>query len=175
ARLAELVDLPGLAAAPPAGAEIAATEDCQWRGRVLVGEVHDENAAGLGGFAGHAGLFGTMDGVLDAAAAILSGTWLGPAAMEVMSARHTPTRAFGWQIRHAVPAGAEPPWTGGSLCSARTIGHTGFTGTGLWIDLERGYAWALLTNRVHPTRHAETGIQDLRRAVGNRLAAAVTA
>ncbi|MCA8932407.1 MAG: beta-lactamase family protein, partial [Rhodospirillaceae bacterium] len=105
ARLAELVDQPGLAAAPPAGAEVAATEDCQWRGRVLVGEVHDENSAGLGGFAGHAGLFGTMDGVLDAAAAILAGTWLGPAAMAGMSARHTPTRAFGWQIRHAVPAG----------------------------------------------------------------------
>ena len=149
--------------------------DVEFRRQQVWGDVHDPGAAMLGGVAGHAGLFGTMDGVLDAAAAILAGTWLGPAAMACMSARHTPTRAFGWQIRHAVPAGAEPPWTGGSLCSARTIGHTGFTGTGLWIDLERGYAWALLTNRVHPTRHAETGIQDLRRAVGNRLAAAVTA
>ena len=66
-------------------------------------------------------------------------------------------------------------WAGGDDCSPETIGHTGFTGTGLWIDFKRGYAWSLLTNRVHPTRHVETGIQDLRKAVGNRLAAAMPA
>jgi CubicO group peptidase (beta-lactamase class C family) len=50
------------------------------------------------------------------------------------------------------------------------IGHTGFTGTGVWIDLDRGRAWTLLTNRVHPTRHRESGIVELRRAVGAALA-----
>lgn len=43
---------------------------------------------------------------------------------------------------------------------------------GVWLDFERGYAWALLTNRVHPSRHQETGIQELRRTVGNAIAAA---
>ena len=50
-------------------------------------------------------------------------------------------------------------------------GHTGFTGTGLWVDPTRGLAWVLLTNRVHPTRHGHFDIQGLRRAVGNTLAA----
>lgn len=48
-------------------------------------------------------------------------------------------------------------------------GPSGFTGTGLWIDFAARQAWTLLTNRVHPSRHAESGIFDLRRAVGNAL------
>ena len=173
APLSALVDRPGLTAEPPPEAS-AATEDCPWRGRILSGTVHDENAAALGGLAGHAGLFGTIDGVLDAAQAVLDRTWLSGAALDVMVRPHTATRALGWQIRHDRPQGAEPPWTGGSLCSARTIGHTGFTGTGLWIDPDLGIGWALLTNRVHPTRHVDTGIQPVRQAVGNRLCAALT-
>ena len=58
---------------------------------------------------------------------------------------------LGWEARHE-------GWSGGDTCSEETIGHTGFTGTGVWIDFARGMAWALLTNRVHPTRHRETGI-----------------
>ena len=169
-----LADLPlpdGLTADPEA-TDTAATERCPWRGRVLRGEVHDENAFSLGGLAGHAGLFGTVDGVLSAAHALMAGQWLTPAGLAALAAPRTATRALGWQRRHEEPVGAEPPWTGGSLCSPSTLGHTGFTGTGLWIDLDRGLAWTLLTNRVHPSRHAETGIQDLRRAVGNRVAAA---
>ena len=168
-----LGDLPlsdGLTGRPPPG-RTAATESCPWRGRVLRGEVHDENAFALGGVAGHAGLFGTIDGVLDAAEAILTNRSLSPAAIATMRRPRTATRALAWQIRHEATPANEPPWSGGSLCSTATIGHTGFTGTGLWIDIERGYAWALLTNRVHPSRHADTGIQDLRRAVGNRIAA----
>ena len=52
-------------------------------------------------------------------------------------------------------------------CSAGTIGHTGFTGVGLWVDFDRGRAWTLLTNRVHPTRHFDSGIVALRRATGD--------
>ena len=55
---------------------------------------------------------------------------------------------------------------------AGTIGHTGFTGTGLWIDFDRGLAWTLLTNRVHPTRHRDSGIFALRPAVGDAVIAA---
>ena len=140
----------------------AATERCAWRGRVMRGEVHDENAYALGGAAGHAGLFGTIDGVLDAALSWLRGE---EAWMEEARARHSEIRCLGWQAKHA-------DWPGGDLCSDETIGHTGFTGTGLWIDPARRIAWALLTNRVHPMRHAETGIVALRREVGDLIAGA---
>lgn len=158
--------------ARPVPESCAPTESCPWRGRILRGETHDENAFALGGLAGHAGLFGTIDGVLDAAAGLLAEETLSPAAIAAMRRPRSPTRALGWQVPHDVTEAGQPTWTGGSLCSPDTIGHTGFTGTGLWIDFARGYAWALLTNRIHPSRHAETGIQDLKRAVGNRLAAA---
>ena len=143
----------------------AATERCAWRGRVLKGEVHDENAFALGGAAGHAGLFGTVDGVLDFAAALLAGRALSPASVAAIRTEARPTRTLGWEIRHE-------GWAGGGACSAATIGHTGFTGTGLWIDWERGLAWTLLSNRVHPSRHADSGIQPLRRTTGDAVVAA---
>ena len=146
----------------PDPAETAATERCTWRGRVLRGEVHDENAFALGGAAGHAGLFGTIDGVLDFAQGLLRGV---EPALAGIRTRQSATRTLGWEARHE-------GWSGGDLCSEETIGHTGFTGTGLWIDFSRGIAWALLTNRVHPTRHRETGIAELRRLVGDLIAGA---
>lgn len=161
--LARLPRGPGLGFLPKKKS-FAATEACTWRRRVIVGQVHDENAYSLGGFAGHAGLFGTIDGVLGYAGRLLAGKELKPASVAEIRKRQSPTNNIGWQHHHE-------GWAGGDGCSPETIGHTGFTGTGLWIDFKRGYAWSLLTNRVHPTRHAETGIQDLRKAVGNRLAA----
>ncbi|MBL8697825.1 MAG: serine hydrolase [Alphaproteobacteria bacterium] len=146
----------------PDPAQCAATEACTWRGRVLRGEVHDENAFALGGAAGHAGLFGTIDGVLDFARDLLTGSRLSAAGRAALRAPQSPTRTLGWERRH-------PDWAGGQACSEETIGHTGFTGTGLWIDWTRGLAWALLTNRVHPSRHVDTGIQTLRRETGERL------
>jgi CubicO group peptidase (beta-lactamase class C family) len=142
----------------------AATERCTWRGRVIRGEVHDENAFALGGAAGHAGLFGTIDGVLDFARGLLDGSALSPSSLEAIRTRASETRTIGWEAQH-------PGWNGGDACSPDTIGHTGFTGTGLWVDFERGLAWSLLTNRVHPTRHRETGIGALRRATGERVIA----
>ena len=168
-----LSDLPlesGLAV-PPVAEICAATEACPWRGRVLRGETHDENAFALGGVAGHAGLFGTIDGVLDFAAGVLGGQSLSPASIATMRQRRTATRALGWQVPHDFAEPGQPSWTGGTLCSPATIGHAGFTGTGLWLDFDRLYGWVVLTNRVHPSRHTDTGIQDLKRAVGNRLAA----
>jgi len=147
----------------------AATEDCPWRGRIMRGEVHDENAFALGG-AGHAGLFGNIDGVLDFARDLMAGAVLSRPALDEMRRPQTATRTLGWQFRHSASDMDEPSWVGGSLCSPTTIGHTGFTGTGLWIDFDRGLAWSLLTNRVHPSRHIETGIMALRRTVGNIVA-----
>jgi CubicO group peptidase (beta-lactamase class C family) len=158
-RLADL-ELPAGLTWHPNPSETAATERCTWRGRVMRGEVHDENAFALGGAAGHAGLFGTIDGVLDAAQRLLQGVdpWL-----PELRARQTATRCLGWEARHE-------GWSGGNTCSEDTIGHTGFTGTGVWIDSARGLAWTLLTNRVHPTRHRDTGIDTLRREVGDLIA-----
>jgi CubicO group peptidase (beta-lactamase class C family) len=156
--LADL-ELPTGLAWRPDPSEAVATERCTWRGRVMRGEVHDENAFALGGAAGHAGLFGTIDGVLDAAQRLLQGVdpWL-----PELRKRQTATRCLGWEARHQ-------GWSGGNACSEETIGHTGFTGTGVWVDFARGLAWTLLTNRVHPTRHRDTGIDALRRRVGDLI------
>lgn len=168
--LAELPLPAGITAAPDP-ARTAATEACPWRGRVLRGETHDENAWALGGVAGHAGLFGTIDGVLDFACDLMAGRLLSPAATAALCRPRTATRALGWQIPHDDSGGGEPSWTGGSLCSSSALGHTGFTGTGLWIDPERGFAWALLGNRVHPARPTGESMRPLRRAFGNRITA----
>lgn len=141
--------------------DAAATEDCTWRHRILCGEVHDDNCAALGG-AGHAGLFGTAGAILDFARGLLDGTGAAPAVIAQMREPVSDRRTHGWERRH-------PGWSGGASCSPGTIGHTGFTGTGLWIDFDRGRAWTLLTNRIHPTRHADSGIADLRATVGDLL------
>jgi CubicO group peptidase (beta-lactamase class C family) len=144
----------------PDSPNCAATEHCQWRERVLRGEVHDENAFALGGASGHAGLFGPIDAVLDFAKALLDGTALTASSLAILCTRQSDRRSLGWEMRY-------DGWSGGDACSQTTIGHTGFTGTGLWIDFQRGIAWSLLTNRVHPTRHFDSGIVQLRQAVGN--------
>jgi len=130
----------------------------------LRGEVHDENASALGGVSGHAGLFGTLRGVAGYARALLDGRLHPPAVVEYLSREHARAaaddgerRGFGWMLTHR-------GWSGGDLMSPRSIGHTGFTGTGVWIDLDRGRSSVLLTNRVYPSRHVESGIIGLRRA-----------
>lgn len=162
--LSALAEAAGFAVSPGPALTVA-TEACQWRGRVIKGAVHDENAFALGGIAGHAGLFGTLAAVLDRAEALAFGAALPKAARAAMLEKQTDTRALGWQIRH-------PNWSGGGLCSAKTIGHTGFTGTGVWIDPERGITWALLANRVHPTRHTEVRkFHQFRQRIGNLVQA----
>ncbi len=160
-------DLPqgaGLSFRPPRECAVA-TENDPWRGRLLVGEVHDERAFALGGAAGHAGLFGTVEGVLGFAHRLLTGSELGEPAMSELRRPRSPERALGWVRK-------QPGWSGGEKCGALTLGHTGFTGTGLWIDFERGRAWTLLTNRVHPDRARTPSIEALRRAVGEAIAEA---
>ena len=149
---------PGFAwSADPANA--AATEFDTWRGRVICGEVHDENCYALQG-SGHAGLFGTGASVLDHAHGLLTGSGVSRGVVDLMRTPVGGNRTHGWERPHE-------NWSGGNRSSAGTIGHTGFTGVGLWVDFERGRAWTLLTNRVHPTRHADSGIVALRRAVGD--------
>ena len=151
----------GLGFGPPPGPAVS-TEACTWRGRVMKGEVHDENAWALGGAAGHAGLFGTVAGVLGFAGGLLGGSGASPLVLEAIRTRVDANRTCGWERRFT-------GWSGGDSCSDSTIGHTGFTGTGLWIDFDRGLGWTLLTNRVHPTRHRDSGIEALRRATGEAV------
>lgn len=134
---------------------IAPTEDDPERGGVLHGQVHDENAYRLGGVAPHAGLFATARSLTPFAQ-----MWLNGGIANGMPIFRTETlnrfsrpagladgssRALGWDT----PA---PGSSCGSRFSVAAFGHTGFTGTSMWIDPERDLFVILLTNRVHPTR-----------------------
>ncbi|NUP04549.1 MAG: beta-lactamase family protein [Polyangiaceae bacterium] len=135
-------------------AHVAPTEVVPFRGGLVRGIVHDENAfAFVGdGLAGHAGLFGDAGAVLAFGEAILDALaersdWLAPADLEpVLRRRPGGTHRAGFDGR-----GGETP-SSGSRLGAETFGHLGFTGTSLWIDPEQAFVGVLLTNRVHPTR-----------------------
>ncbi len=133
-------------------ARYAATEQCSWRQRVLWGEVHDPNAWAMGGVAGHAGLFGTAADVMRFAQEMLAADRGQSALFPVEIAREFFRRqeiapqsdwALGWDTP------TEGQSTSGKEFSKRSIGHTGFTGTSLWIDLERGMEIVFLSNRIH--------------------------
>lgn len=146
----------------------AATERCPWRGRALRGEVHDDNAWMLGGVCGHAGLFGSPRAV-GALAQIWMRAWRGldqPTALTPEVARWMLDRAHLAPHGGSFVLGWDTPSPGYSSAGSRfgrgSIGHLGFTGTSLWIDLEREVAIALLTNRVHPSRDRARSIQGIR-------------
>jgi serine-type D-Ala-D-Ala carboxypeptidase len=148
----------------PVSDVIAPTERCSWRGRLLCGEVHDDNAWAMGGVAGHAGLFGNAADV-NALTTRLRAAWRGeddflPSALVREFWTRDPivagsTRALGWDTPS--PHGS----SAGERVSKNTVGHLGFTGTSLWIDLERDAQVVLLTNRVHPRRDNDR-IQEVR-------------
>ncbi len=155
---------------------IAPTEDDPERGGVLTGLVHDENACGLGGVAPHAGLFATARSLVPFAQ-----MWLGEgvtgarrvfdrATIRRFSRRarlvDDSNRALGWDT----PA---PGSSCGNCFSQASYGHTGFTGTSLWIDPEQDLFVVLLSNRVHPTRD-NTRLAELRPEFHDALADVLT-
>jgi CubicO group peptidase (beta-lactamase class C family) len=154
---------------------IAPTEIDPWRGRLLRGEVHDENAFALGGIAPHAGLFGTALDLARFAQMLLNG---GVYAQHRIVSRETlerftrragipdSSRALGWDT----PSSGS---SSGTLFSPRSFGHTGFTGTSLWIDPDRQLFVILLTNRVHPTRDNNTLPKTVRAAVADAVVRAL--
>lgn len=144
----------------PAGPTVA-TETDPWRGQTLQGTVHDENAFAMQGVSGHAGAFGTLGAVTHLVRRYLEESLLPPPVLRLarqeFAANAEVRRGLGWQL-------STPDGFGGSLASPEGYGHTGFTGTSVWIEPERGYAAVLLTNRVHPTRHGTAGeVAALRR------------
>jgi len=132
---------------PPWHNRIAPTELDPWRGRVLRGEVHDENAAIMDGVSGHAGLFGSAEDLLTFAEWVLDQAVVRPSVFAEFTTRQPlGDRALGWDMP------SESGSSAGRKLSPSSIGHTGFTGTSLWIDPEHDLAIVLLSNRVHPTR-----------------------
>lgn len=147
---------------------IAPTEVDPWRQRQLRGEVHDENAYALGGISSHAGLFSSARDLVRIARMYLNGGTL--EGMRLVSASTIAQftavqdsalshRALGWEK----PNGSN---SAGHLMSRSAFGHTGFTGTSIWIDPERDLFVLLLANRVNPTRE-HRGITDVRVAVAD--------
>lgn len=140
---------------------VAATEDCGWRNMLLEGVVHDENAYGMEGVAGHAGLFGTAAAIARFAQMYLQqDTGLGdPDLLNLAICEQVTTsdtrRGLGWQLK-------SPSSCAGEYASDQSFGHTGFTGTSLWIDPEQGWFAVLLSNRVHPTRTRGVHLHQLR-------------
>ncbi|HYK82814.1 MAG TPA: serine hydrolase domain-containing protein [Gemmatimonadales bacterium] len=160
---------------------IAPTEnDTVFRHRMLRGEVHDENAGRLGGVSGHAGLFSNALDLARFAAMLLNGgAWdtlqlVRSETVAEFTRRQDlvpgSTRALGWDTP------PEPPdsnSSAGTALSARAFGHTGFTGTSMWMDPEKDLFVILLTNRVHPTR-ANTAIRRVRPRVVDLVVAALS-
>lgn len=131
-------------------ARTAATEQCRWRNRVVIGKVHDENAYAVGGVAGHAGLFSTAADLARFSRGLFAGRVLKESTLREMAApTHVPTypwQGLGWKRN---------PWAGaseGHLPARNAIGHTGWTGTCIWIDLDTGRFLILLSNTCHPSR-----------------------
>lgn len=123
------------------------------------GDVHDENADALGGVAAHAGLFATA-----AAVGAAARWWMrAPVLQQFATKSRVPgsSRALAWDTMLTTSSC-------GTRLSPSAIGHTGFTGTSLWIDIANDLYVVLLTNRVHPTREGE-GIQDVRRTVHDAI------
>ncbi len=136
---------------PPAMRErCAATAWCSWRGRVMRGEVHDENAYAVGGVSGHAGLFSTAPDVARFCRTLLAGELLKETTLAEMTRLGQvacyPWQGLGWQL---------DPWRGGPqgyLPSRAAFGHTGWTGTSMWMDRDTGLFAILLGNTCHPDR-----------------------
>lgn len=146
-----------------------------WRGTPIKGEVNDQNAVRLGGVAGHAGLFAT-----GLELARYAQFWLGdgatrsgrrifrPETMTLFKTRQAGTRALGWELRDSTTT---DNW--GRRLGARTFGHTGFTGTSIWVDPDRGLFVVILTNRVYAPRNARsiTRLKEIRGQVADAAVA----
>jgi uncharacterized protein YbbC (DUF1343 family)/CubicO group peptidase (beta-lactamase class C family) len=159
---------------PPAAwtADCAATENCPWRGKLLRGEVHDENAYAVGGVSGHAGLFSNAGDLGRFCRGLLSGRLLKPETIEEMTrlgqVPFHPSQGLGWWL---------DSWTGdprsgksvGFLPVRAAFGMSGWTGTSLWMDRSSGRYVVLLSNTCHPSRAARDN-DSLRRTFHTAVA-----
>lgn len=152
--------------------QFAATEFCPWRKRWVLGEVHDENAYVLGGYSGHAGLFGDAQEVFFLLELLrghfysLRDDFLRPEVVKEFFQPQGLVKGSTWAL------GWDTPSPGGSSCgsyfSPTSVGHLGFTGTSVWMDLEKDVTVVLLTNRVHLGRRNDK-IREFRPRIHDKV------
>ena len=133
----------------------APTEKSMWRNCLITGEVHDDNAYAMGGVSGHAGLFGTANDVYKFGEAILdcyngTNSFISQRIVRTFAKRQLIDRNSSWALGWDTPSKGFS--TSGHYFSEESIGHTGYTGTSLWIDLKKEVIVVILSNRVHPER-----------------------
>ncbi len=160
----------------PSTDNVAATEVDRANGEPIVGKCHDENGRFFGGVSGHAGLFSNIDDMIKFANMLINkgkasdGIFLAPTTFETMIRNYTSSlnedRAIGWCVKGTRGRIS----SGGDIISTKAFGHTGFTGTSIWVDIENDLYVILLTNRVHPTRD-NNSILRFRRAFHNCILA----
>lgn len=171
------IPVDGSQAAPDAlRRRVAATENCPWRERIIWGEVHDHNASAMGGVAGHAGLFSTADDVMRFAQFYVD-AWHGrnealPAErVREFSKRQNLPEDSDWALGWDTPTAGSS--SSGQHFSVNSVGHLGFTGTSLWIDLDRELIVVMLTNRIH--QYAKRSRFDLRPKIHDAIVEGLTA
>ena len=155
------LDMKSISYGPVLNKAVAATEDCGWRNRLLVGEVHDENAYLCDGIAGHAGLFGRVEDLAKYAMAWLNfdariaSPELMQEATNTQIKNKTLRRGLGWLKKSENSFASE-------LATQDGYGHTGFSGVSVWLEPTQNYFIVLLTNRIHPTRNHGKNIHKIR-------------
>lgn len=137
--------------------DVAATEKCAWRQRIIQGEVHDENAFALGGYSGHAGMFATAKEVLTLMNILRDhylekrNDFFSPGIVQDFFRRQEivgdSTRALGWDTPSVSNSSS------GRYFSSTSVGQLGFSGTSIWMDLQKDITVVFLTNRIHPHRN----------------------
>jgi CubicO group peptidase (beta-lactamase class C family) len=157
---------------------IVATEFSNWRGKLVYGKVHDENAYVMGGVSGHAGLFSTAKDLSVFCQCLLNGVYnnhrlLSNDMMATMRTNQTRDLGgyygLGWRVKTEMTPGI------GSRLSSQAFGHNGYTGTSVWIDPEHNLVMILLTNRIHPVREGDpssdksVGIMMKRKSTWNEV------
>lgn len=156
----------------PVAKDVAATEIDKETGKLLIGIVHDENARFFDGISGHAGLFSNMYDLSKFANMLINegNGFISKASFSAMIRNHTEgmeeNRGYGWCIK------GDKNSSGGDIISPEAFGHTGFTGTSLWVDIKNDIYTILLTNRVHPNRD-NLNIIRFRRLFNNAVLASI--
>jgi CubicO group peptidase (beta-lactamase class C family) len=145
--------------------DIAPTGHCGWRKRIIQGEVHDENAHAVGGYSGHSGLFGDAEEVLVLVNMLREhfygerDDYLKPGMVKEFFTRQEIVGGCTWALGWDTPSARDS--SSGKYFSRNSVGHLGFTGTSVWMELEKDIIIILLTNRVQTTRTNE-GIKRFR-------------
>ena len=166
---------------PPADPDIAATERCPVRRRLVVGEVHDLNAYAMGGVAGHAGLFGDAASVAEVAHELCAAyhgsshrAGRGPLVDRgVLRLFWTPAGVPGSNWRLGWDGPSPVGSLAGDILSRDGVGHLAFTGCSLWIDPEQATFVLVLSNRVHPVVVDDGRFRQLRRALNDAALTAI--